>query len=93
MLQITHATVAKEGALRMVAGELGVEREQVMAIGDNANDIGMLRWAGIGVAMANASAEALAVADVVTDHHDADGAAKAILNFILQGLPPKPRRR
>ncbi len=60
-----------------------------MAIGDNANDIGMLQWAGIGVAMANAIPEVLAVADYVTDHHDADGAAKAIHEIIIEGRLPK----
>ncbi|HOF19133.1 MAG TPA: Cof-type HAD-IIB family hydrolase, partial [Phycisphaerae bacterium] len=86
LLQIMHATVSKAQALRAVAGEMGVTREQVMAIGDNANDVEMLRWAGIGVAMANAAPEALAAADVVTDHHDSDGAARAIHRLILDGL-------
>jgi len=49
----------------------------------------MLQWAGIGVAMGNASKEVLAVADHVTDHHDADGAANAIQKLILSGLPKK----
>ena len=86
LIQIMHATVSKAQALRMVAAELGTKREQVMAIGDNANDAGMLKWAGVGVAMANAAPKALAAADLVTDHHDADGAAKAIRKVILRGL-------
>ena len=95
MLQIMHATVSKAQALRVVAGELAIQPDQVMAIGDNANDVGMLRWAGIGVAMANASPEALAAADFITDHHDADGAAKAIHEIIIKGRVPgsKPPRR
>lgn len=93
LLQVMHATVSKAQALRVVAGELGVRREQVMAIGDNANDVGMLQWAGVAVAMANAAPEVLAVADHVTDHHDADGAAKAIRRILLEGRPPdKPRK-
>ena len=91
LLQIMYPTVSKAQGLRVVAGELGVNREEVMAIGDNANDVSMLRWAGIGVAMANAAPSALAAADYVTDHHDADGAAKAIRRIILQGLPPRDR--
>jgi Cof subfamily protein (haloacid dehalogenase superfamily) len=87
LLQIMHATVSKAQALKVVAGELSVPREQVMAIGDNANDVGMLQWAGVGVAMGNATPEVLAVADYVTGHHDADGAAKAIRRIILEGLP------
>ena len=98
LLQITHATVSKAQALRTVAAEMTVQREQVMAIGDNANDVGMLRWAGIGVAMANACPAALAAADFVTDSHDADGAANAIRRIILEGKIPKnvanaPRHR
>lgn len=84
LVQVTHATAGKAQALRVVAAELGVSRQHVMAIGDNANDVGMLQWAAIGVAMANASPEALAAADVVTDHHDADGAANAIRRLILE---------
>jgi hypothetical protein len=57
-----------------------------MAIGDNANDVAMLRWAGIAVAMSNAAPQALAVADYVTDDHNADGAANAIHNIIVRGL-------
>jgi len=87
LLQVNHPTVSKGQALRTVAGELGVEREQVMAIGDNANDVSMLEWAGIGVAMANAAPRALAAANFVAEHHDADGAAKAIRDLILHGLP------
>jgi Cof subfamily protein (haloacid dehalogenase superfamily) len=85
LLQVMHATVSKAAALRTVAAELRVDRENVMAIGDNANDVGMLQWAGIGVAMGNAAPEAIAVADYVTDHHDADGAAKAVHELIIRG--------
>jgi len=85
LLQITHATVDKEKALRAVAAEMGVQQQQVMAIGDNANDVGMLRWAGVGVAMANAHPDALLAADYVTDHHDADGAANAIHRILIEG--------
>ncbi len=92
LLQIMHATAGKAQALRTVAGELAVSREQVMAIGDNANDVGMLQWAGVGVAMGNAHPEALAAADYVTDHHDADGAAHAIRRIILEGLNPRSIR-
>ena len=92
LLQVMHAMVSKAEALRAIATELGIGREHVMAIGDNANDVGMLRWSGIAVAMGNAAPEALAVADYVTDHHDADGAAHAIRRLILEGLPPGQAR-
>ncbi|MCD6304209.1 MAG: HAD family phosphatase [Planctomycetes bacterium] len=85
MLQVMHATVSKAQALRVVAAELGISRQQVMAIGDNANDVGMLQWAGVAVAMANAAPETRAAADYVTEDHDADGAALAIRRIILEG--------
>jgi hypothetical protein len=91
LVQISHATVSKAHALRVVAGEMGVMRDQIMAIGDQTNDVDMLRWAGIGVAMGNAVPEVLAVADMVTDHHDADGAAKAIHEVIIRGRVPKTK--
>ncbi|MDP6046256.1 MAG: Cof-type HAD-IIB family hydrolase [Phycisphaerae bacterium] len=83
MLQIMNPTAGKRSALRAVAGEMGIQASEVMAIGDNANDAGMLQWAGIGVAMANASPRAREAADYVTDANDADGAAKAIAKLIV----------
>ncbi len=93
MLQIMHATVSKAQALRVVAGEMSLSRKQVMAIGDNANDVGMLQWAGVAVAMENAAPQALAAADHVADHNDADGAAHAVRQLILEGLEPNKARR
>ena len=82
LLQIMHATTSKAQALREVAAELGVRREETLAVGDNANDVGMLQWAGVSVAVANASPEALAVANVITAHHDEDGAAMALQRLL-----------
>jgi Cof subfamily protein (haloacid dehalogenase superfamily) len=92
LLQVMHATVSKEQALRVVAAEMGLDRREVMAIGDNANDVGMLQWAGIGVAMSNAAPDALRAADYVAQHNDADGAAKAIHEIIVKGLKVSKKR-
>ena len=83
ILQIMHVTASKVQALRVVAGEMGINREQVMAIGDNSNDVGMLSWAGLAVAMANAVPEAHQAADHICDHNDADGVAEAINKYLL----------
>ncbi len=56
-----------------VASMLGVPREEVMAIGDDLNDVQMLTWAGLGVAMGGGHPEALAAADTVTGSQDEDG--------------------
>jgi Cof subfamily protein (haloacid dehalogenase superfamily) len=89
LLQIMHVTAGKAAALRTVAAHLHVPRQAVLAIGDNANDVGMLQWAGIGVAMGNACPAAKAAADYVTDHHDADGAAHALRRLLVTGGLPE----
>jgi Cof subfamily protein (haloacid dehalogenase superfamily) len=73
-------------ALERLAGLHGIPRESVMACGDSWNDEGMLRWAGVSVAMANAAADIKRIARWVTtrDHHH-DGVAEAIERFILTG--------
>ncbi len=74
-IDISAPGVTKASALRLVAGSLGVAAEEVVAFGDMLNDVGMLRWAGHGVAMADAHPAALAAADEVTAGHDQDGVA------------------
>jgi hydroxymethylpyrimidine pyrophosphatase-like HAD family hydrolase len=54
-----------------------------MAIGDSLNDISMLQYAGLSVAMANAIDEVKAIADVTTDSNDADGVANALKKYCL----------
>ena len=92
LLQVMHPTVSKEQALRVVAAEMNLDRREVMAIGDNANDVGMLKWAGVGVAMSNSAPETLLAADYVAEHNDADGAAKAIHEIIVKGLKVAKKR-
>lgn len=75
--------VDKRLGLETVAAHLGVAREEVMAIGDHLNDLAMLQWAGLGIAMGNAIEEARAVADYITDTREQDGVAKALARFVL----------
>jgi Cof subfamily protein (haloacid dehalogenase superfamily) len=83
-LETTQAGVNKGAAIDYVATELlGITAANVLAIGDNYNDVEMLGFAGIGVAMGNAPTDVQAVADWVAPHIDADGAAVAIEKFIL----------
>jgi len=81
--ELTHPAVSKASGLAWLARHLGVMREEVMAIGDNLNDADMIAWAGIGVAVGNAVAEAKAVATYVAPPISEDGAAEAIERFIL----------
>lgn len=75
--------VTKATALERVAADLGIPQQQTIAIGDADNDIEMVAWAGLGVAMGNASPRVKAVAGHVAPSVDEDGAAVAIETFCL----------
>lgn len=77
-VEVMAAGVAKEVALAEVAESLGVDRSAVVAFGDQLTDAGMLAWAGLGVAVANAHESALAAADEVTASNDEDGVARVL---------------
>lgn len=81
--EILHPEASKGNAVKHLADKLGIKREQVMCIGDNGNDISMLKYAGCGVAMANAIPELKAVADVETKSNNDDGVAHAIHTHVL----------
>ncbi len=70
--------VDKGRALAGALPKLGIDASEVVAFGDGQNDVGMLRWAGVGVAMGNAVPEAKAVADMVTITNNEDGVAVAL---------------
>ncbi len=77
-LEIIAPGVDKSGAVAAACAALGLAPHELAAIGDAENDIGMLRAAGIGIAMGNAAPAVVAVADRVTGANDRDGAARAI---------------
>ncbi len=93
LLQVIHKLASKAICLRSVATQLGIDAAEVMAIGDNANDAGMLQWARVGVAMANASPTAMAAADYVTESNDDDGVAHAVRRAVLDKRTPGRRLR
>lgn len=77
-VEVMAPGVAKEAALAEHAAERGVPRERVVAFGDQLADAGMLRWAGLGVAVANATPFALEAADEITASNDDDGVARVL---------------
>ncbi len=84
LFSICHARADKSLALRQVAHRLGVPRERVLAIGDAPNDAEMLRWAGRGLAVANAWDDARDAADLVlTRSNDENAVAHAIETELL----------
>ena len=86
-LEILRADADKGTALAYVADVLDVAVDDVMAIGDSMNDFGMLSWAGVSVAMANAKDEIKNVARYVTRRtHQQHGVAEAIERFIPEAF-------
>lgn len=75
--------VSKLSALKNLCVRLGLEAEDVMTFGDSHNDIVMTRWAGLGVAMGNASDDLKAAADYVCEPGWQDGIANTIRKFAL----------
>lgn len=82
-VEVGSAEADKGKALKDLAARIGVRREEIMAVGDNENDLGMLREAGFAVAMGNGSGEIRALADFVTETNERGGAA-AVIERILQ---------
>lgn len=84
VLQVMHGDADKAHALAHVAQVYGLAPQQVMAIGDAHNDLGMIRWAGIGVAVANAYPVVQRAADVIVPSNDDEGVAHALQRFVLR---------
>lgn len=82
-LEVMPKGIDKGTGLEALSQYLGIQAAEVMAIGDEQNDLAMLEWAGTGVAMANASDEVKAHATYVTKSNGEDGVAHAIHRFIL----------
>ncbi len=82
-LEVLNPEASKASALAFIAQKLGVNSDEIMAIGDSEIDVGMIEYAGLGVAVANAIPHALQAADYVTASNDEHGVAKAIEQFIL----------
>jgi hypothetical protein len=85
-LDVTHPKANKAQALTEMAGRLGVPLSECVAIGDGANDLGMLREAAYGIAMGNGVPALREAADFVSTTNEEDGFAVAI-DHVLAGTP------
>lgn len=83
LVDVTSPDATKGRALAWRAGQLGLTRDQVMAVGDNLNDLEMLEFAGTPVVMANAVDALKHRGWHVTGHQDDAGLADAIMRFAL----------
>ena len=84
LLEILHPAVSKWAALRQLAARAGIAPQDILAVGDDENDVEMIRHAGLGVAMGNASEAVQAAADYVTGSNAGDGLVQALDRFVLQ---------
>ncbi|GAB5052287.1 Cof-type HAD-IIB family hydrolase [Pediococcus ethanolidurans] len=82
-LELMNPVVNKGQALQDLANNLHLNADEVMAVGDERNDIPMFKFAGTAVSMGNGIEVAKQNADYVTDTNDNDGLAKAIQKFVL----------
>lgn len=82
-LEILNSRVNKGQGVKMLADKLGLAREEVMAIGDQENDLAMIEYAGTGVAMGNAIDSVKKIAQFITKTNMEDGVAHAIEELVL----------
>jgi len=82
-IEIIPANCSKGQGLAEVAARLGVGQGEVVAIGDNDNDIEMIAWAGLGIAMDNGSQLLKEQAKKIAPSYDEDGVAQVIEEFLL----------
>lgn len=84
ILEILHPSVSKWQALHQFAGQQGIAASQIIAVGDDANDLEMIRHAGLGIAMGNALDAVKAVADYVTLSNADEGLAHALEQVVFK---------
>ncbi|MBU3159452.1 sugar-phosphatase [Clostridium frigoris] len=82
-LEFLHKSVNKGVGVAALAKKLSIKQEEVICIGDAGNDIHMIKYAGLGVAMGNAYPEVKRAANFITKTNDQDGVAFIINKFIL----------
>ncbi len=80
-IEVVPLGIDKAASLNVLLERLGMAREELVACGDGRNDVTMVSFAGMGVAMENACDEVKAVADYITSSCDEDGVAKVIEKF------------
>lgn len=83
IIDAVSSQASKGESVTRLAERCGIEREEVMAIGDNHNDLTMLQYAGLGVVMGNAEAELKALGFASTSSNEEDGVAEAIERYII----------
>lgn len=88
-VEVLHKGASKGASAAYVAGLLGIQQEEVIAIGDSYNDHAMIEYAGLGVAVKNAREDIKKIADYVTENdNNHDAVAEVIEKFVLVDHQP-----
>jgi len=82
-VEVVLPGISKAWAMSWIADYLGVKQEETIGIGDGDNDIEMVEWAGLGIAMGNATPTVKAAADWIAPSVEEDGLAVALWRFVL----------
>lgn len=82
-LEVVPKGIDKGLCLQMVLDHYGLQREELIACGDAYNDLSMIRFAGLGVAMGNGQECVKEAADYITDSNEADGVARVVEKLLL----------
>lgn len=86
LLEFMPKGITKAYGISLLAKDLAIDVTEIMTLGDEENDLPMIQYAGLGVAMENAVPLVKAAADVITATNDQDGVAKAVEKYVLQPL-------
>ena len=92
-IEVNPLGITKATGLKRVCQYMEIDSSQVVTIGDGLNDIAMMQWSGLGIAMENAQKEVKEMADRVTVHHTKHGVAEAIKILLTGTLPHKIEAR
>lgn len=84
--EILHPDGGKDSALAFLCEHFGIGRAESVAFGNGYNDVPMLRWAGLGIAVGDAVPEALAAADRVAPNFEDNGVARILEELLADGL-------
>ena len=85
-LEFFNSGVSKAAAMEFLGKLYGINREEMIAIGDGDNDLAMIEYAGLGISMENGSEKVKKAAGYITASNDQNGVALAIEKFILNHI-------
>jgi Cof subfamily protein (haloacid dehalogenase superfamily) len=83
LLEVMHHECSKASGIVFLADRLGIQPEEIVVVGDNVNDLEMVEYAGLGVAMGNAVQELKEIADEIAPTNDEDGVAWLVEKYFI----------